>query len=813
MWILSGIAWILGIASIGYWEHFIFPPMLKWILFFSCVIWFVAIRNKLRIPKITQQNTWWYTEKILILCMVFCFAADYAQQHLKQRLDLRQLSIHSDEVVVYIDRINQLNTNGSQQVMQVWDAQHQQSVLWVANIYPDTDTQTKFKIGHYYRVQGQVRPAHGYAVDGAFDLEKWYLQQNWMANFRVKYSQEISPDEALALSSVHFIQQQSTIQTQAKTWIEQQRLKSRELLQTQSFIEKGLMLALLTGDQSLLSESVQQQFQQLGISHLLAISGPHVLIFAVLMSAMLHGIICKFCPHFYLRYPKPYLLSFPFLACVLLYCGFVGFEIPACRTLFTAVTLVVCLWMKWHVSSLNVLFISASLLLLFDPLSIWSAGFWLSYGACFILLRIYQTIARTPEIPERHIIDRVKNICAILWESQWKIFVALIPIALFFFQKISWLSPIANVLAVPVIGSVIVPLNIFATLIHYLLPPLATVLYQCADLGLQVLIYVLDGLSSFSPHALQWFGFTPWQIASLSIFIVILFLPKGVIPRTWAVLCAVPLFIDAKYNTDFELKILDVGQGQAVYIRENQQHFLIDTGGSYNEQQGHGIAEKVLFPFFAQHGVKHLSHVILTHLDQDHSGAFAQLAEEIQPKKVMSNEKPAFMPTGTQFEYCHAGQKWRVGKLSFEILSPTESDLGDIKGQKNEMSCVVYLTYQHPVGTRHILIMGDAGQMAEQRLMQVYPHLPVDLLVLGHHGSRFSSSNEFLMHYQPALALVSAGFANRYGHPSQEVQQRLKRLEIPMHDTITRGTMSFHLNDEGQWVEQDTRHLQQWLRR
>lgn len=134
----------------------------------------------------------------------------------------------------------------------------------------------------------------------------------------------------------------------------------------------------------------------MGMSHLLAISGPHVLIFALMVCSVLRLFIARSMPQLYLRWPRQYFLALPFLFCVVLYCAFVGFEIPAIRTLLICMIGVLLMLLRQNLQALKLLILSAALLLFIDPFSILSAAFWLSYGACFVLLRIYQTIQQRP---------------------------------------------------------------------------------------------------------------------------------------------------------------------------------------------------------------------------------------------------------------------------------------------------------------------------------------------------------------------------------------------------------------------------------
>ncbi|MEB3766250.1 DNA internalization-related competence protein ComEC/Rec2 [Acinetobacter sp. MD2] len=808
MWMLVFIAWILGIATLG-------MPEAVWLskvdvvasvglsIVFALLLKFQMLKSRMLF--------WHYLCRSIFLITIFLSAVFYAQTCFEQRLRLVETSTKSADVVVFVSKMDELTENGAKQVLNVYSSKHAQTVHWLAR-FKTTQLEnyaSPLKIGQYYRLTGKIRPAHSFAVVGAFDQEKWYLQQDLQANFQVDTIQAISETIAIQQTNAVFIKANQGLWLRINMAIEKQRLAYRNLIAKQPFMQKGLLLALLTGDESLLNPQIQQQFQTLGISHLLAISGPHVLVFAAMLCWLLHRIIIWRCPKLYLKYPKPFVLSVPFLLGVMFYCGFVGFEIPAWRTLITTCILLFGLWLYQRISPIMVLLCSAALMLFFDPFSLWSAGFWLSYGSCLILLRIYQTLQQQPEQVFVNWRQQAWFYCKLAWQSQWKIFIALLPLTLLFFQQVSWLAPFANLFAVPWIGAIIVPLDIIAAILSWFSPRLGLGIYQLVEWNLHALTACLDGLMALSPNALKWIAITPLQLLCVSIGLMILFLPRGVVPKTWAVLCCIPLLLPIKYANEFELKVLDVGQGQAIYLRHQQRHSLIDTGGSYQEQN-FGIGKMVLLPFFAQAGISKLDQVILTHLDLDHSGALNHIASEIKIAQLTANENPNLVGR-VPFQYCSTGQQFGQGNLSIRVLSPLSHELAQVPTQRNELSCVLYLQYHHAAQKLNILVMGDAGALAEQRILMDYPNLPVDVLILGHHGSRHSSSMAFLTQLKPKIAVASAGFDNRYGHPSREVKQRLAELGIPLYSTAEQGTMTLTMNDVGQLQVQFYRQSKPWL--
>ncbi|ELW79387.1 TPA: DNA internalization-related competence protein ComEC/Rec2 [Acinetobacter nosocomialis] len=749
---------------------------------------------------------------LLCAASLFVVGYQYAENALVERLQQREMDSKNLDIIVYINQLSEEKDNKVQQNAQVLNLS-KDPVNWL--LYLKNDNQSVLKsnqelqLGHYYRLSGKTKPAHSYATAGAFDQEKWFIQRNIMSGFIVQHIEPLSRDEIYRLGYQQHSREQQSFFNRFQINIEKLRLNFRHLLQNSSLHQKGLILALLTGDESLLSDETQIQFKQLGIAHLLAISGPHVLIFAIMLSWFCHQVICRYYPQIYLWKPKQVLMAIPCCFGVLIYTAFVGFEIPALRTLLSVFIFISFIVLKQPLKPFALLVYSASLLLLMDPFSVLSAGFWLSYGACFILLRIYQTIV---QIPDQHFLSlRSKMIfmTKVLIESQGKIFIALSPLTLLFFQQISWIAPLTNIVAVPIVGGIIVPLNILAACTWFIVKPFGNMLFYFNDILLNILLSCLGLLEKLS-LPLQGISLTPLALFAVSLGILILFLPKGILPKTWGMLCCLPLIVVNKTNQPIQLHILDVGQGQAIFLQQPEQNWLIDTGGSYDEKI-FSIGQNVVVPFLRQQGVKRLDRVVLSHLDQDHSGAFPVIQQEFPIKQVLSNEQSS-TTLKQPFQYCHQGQQWQYPELDIQILWPKEKDLAFVHSEQNQYSCVVYLHFKGISDYQNFLIMGDAGWEAEYELLKDYPSLKVDVLVLGHHGSKHSSAYDFLATLKPKLAIASAGFDNRYGHPSQEVINRLKALHIPLKSTVEQGTLSFVLENQ-KMILHNRRFERLWLRR
>lgn len=807
------IAWIVGISTLG---HILPDRFVSTAPIFYIITLFLFSIGFIKHPFIT--NLYFQALKIVSLALsIFFIGHHFALEALEQRLQHRINTVEERTEIVYINHLNELhyrdNRESIQQIAQLAakDGQKSHSILLYLN---DRFSQSDLKLGQYYQITGTVKPAHSYAIPHAFDQEKWLIQQNIMGTMQVKDIEWIDKNDPKLSIYTDLVQSNSSLINHFKISVEQLRLNARTYIQSQSFSNKGLLLALLTGDESLLSDEVKEQFRVLGISHLLAISGPHVLIFAVIVCFIINLLISKFRPKIFLRIPRPYLLVIPFLSCVLLYTAFVGFEIPAMRTLLTVTIISVVIVLKQQVNALKLLLMSASILLLLDPFSILSPAFWLSYGACFILIRVYQTMMQhrdlVGEVQVKSYQQKIATFFKVLVDSQWKVFVALFPLVAIIFQQISWISPLVNLIAIPLIGIVIVPLEVLAALFGAISEPLGLLLFHCADGVLSFLLSILTLLQLVFNPKLTWMSLSVLSILSIGIGIIILFLPRLVIPKAWALICFLPLVVPLKREHDFRLTVLDIGQGQAIHLQSQDQQIMIDVGGYYDESK-FSVGRQLMIPYLMGEGVSTLDQVYLSHLDQDHAGAFQEIAQTLKIKLVRSNQQDDRFQ-GLNFDYCYAGQTQHIGNIRLSVLSPQHDDLTYIDENKNELSCVIYIEVLNAVGMKNFLIMGDAGWQTEYDLLQKYPDLKVDVLILGHHGSQHSSSYDFLKRLKPKLAIASAGFNNRYRHPHPIVLARLKALSIPFKSTIDQGSIQFTLENDEMNIE-SFRDSKLWLKR
>lgn len=219
-----------------------------------------------------------------------------------------------------------------------------------------------------------------------------------------------------------------------------------------------------------------------------------------------------------------------------------------------------------------------------------------------------------------------------------------------------------------------------------------------------------------------------------------------------------------------EVTFIDVGQGDCTLLRYERMNILIDTGGNKSLD----IAKECLIPYFIKQKITSLDAIIITHPDYDHNGALSSLEASFSIKN-----------TYTADDFRNHGNTYSFGSLTIENLNEDPST-----GKDNNDASGVYL---FQVRKTKVLIMGDAPKEIEYKILQRHVDLKVDIIKLGHHGSKTSSSEEFLRQIKPRLAIISCGENNSYGHPHKETITTLESLGIPYRRTDEESTISISL--------------------
>jgi competence protein ComEC len=408
-------------------------------------------------------------------------------------------------------------------------------------------------------------------------------------------------------------------------------------------------------------------------------------------------------------------------------------------------------------------------ILLVDPLAVLEAGFWLSFVGVGFLILCLQTQGR--------------GIRAFLHEltlGQVVMTVALLPLTLWFFGEASLVGALSNLVAVPFVSFVIVPCALFGLLLLLVCPPLATPALWLAGWLTHAQWWLLEqtatwpGAHAFLP-AVQ-----PWALVLATLGAIWLFMPRGVPLRAFGALLFLPLLSPIRHLPEegaFQAWVLDVGQGLSVIVRTGHHALVYDAGARYPSE--FDLGEAVVIPSLHAIGIEQLDVLMVSHADNDHAGGAPAVAAAFPNARRYGGE-PERM--SIPVEQCLAGQQWEWDQVRFRVLSPTGTGAA-VSG--NDRSCVLLVEGR---GGR-LLLTGDIASDIEPRVAAALGPGPPPVLQVPHHGSKTSSGSAFIAVTQPALAVVSAGWLNRFGHPRPEVLQRYAQAGVPVFNTALTGAV------------------------
>ena len=609
--------------------------------------------------------------------------------------------------------------------------------------------------GERWQLLVRLKQPHGLSNPGGFDYERWLFAQGIRATGYIRGSR---------------LNRRTAIAKRYSVSGLRQRL-STHLLELQIAPPmRALLRGLGVGDRSGMSAEQWRVLQQTGTSHLLAISGLHVGLVAGLVFFVARKGWSVFGRP--LRWPAPRVAALCSMFAALAYAMLAGFQVPAQRAL-----IMVCVWMLailWHgrPAPWRVWSLALWMILLLNPLSVLSAGFWLSFAAVALILLL--TAGRSG----RH--SRRRRLLTV----QFGLIFGLTPLLWSWFQQISLSAPIANLVAIPWVGFLVVPLLLAGMLCLPFLPMLGDCLIGLSAELLSILWWLLEQLAALPVNL--------WQSPAVSGIWMLLFalgVVGALLPRALSLMPVSILLMSAVLRLgpgrpdsgDLWFSLLDVGQGLAVVV-ETRHHVLVyDAGPAF--RSGFNSGESVVAPFLVQRGYRHVDRMVISHSDNDHIGGAQAVFERLDVFGIESGEPGAI--GWARSTWCRSGHQWNWDGVQFEYLAPFDREAG------NNGSCVLRV---EAADGRVLLLPGDIeGRIEQQLLQQRDRQLAADILVAPHHGSRTSSSTEFVEAVRPAYVLFPVGYRNRFGFPRPEVVQRYRAIGARMLDSAESGAIQLRV--------------------
>ena len=591
--------------------------------------------------------------------------------------------------------------------------------------------------GERWRFTVRLRRPHGLFNPHGFDYEGWLLERGVGATGYVR--PRTSP--LLLGSRNSFSDRIERIRE-----VVRDRFK-RVLGETPA---SGILAALAVGDQRSISAEEWRLFNRTGVTHLMSISGLHVTLVSGLF-AWLASWLWRRSASLMLRLPARKAGAAAAIVGAFGYTLIAGFAVPAQRTFLMVTIVALALWSGRIASPARVLALALAVVLALDPWAVLAPGFWLSFGAVALIF----------------VVANNKESKAAQWlRVQWAITLGLAPAALFLFSQFSMVGPLANAVAIPLVSVVVTPLVLLAALVPW------DGLLEFAAWLTEWLLQFLEWCASLPVAVWQQHAPPLWAVLLALAGVTWLLAPRGLPWRAAGLalmLPAVALPAPAPAPGEAWITTLDVGQGLAVLVRTANRALLYDAGPALGADADSG--ERIIAPYLRAAGVERLDAMIVTHNDNDHAGGAASVVENFEVDALLSSLPDGHPLLGSVAgaRRCAAGESWEWDGVRFTILHPASAVARAKKS--NDLSCVLKVS----AGGRAMLLTGDIEKPAEAELLERdSAALAADVLLVPHHGSRTSSSAEFLAAVGASAVVIPVGYRNRFGHPKADVLDRLR---------------------------------------
>lgn len=535
--------------------------------------------------------------------------------------------------------------------------------------------------------------------------------------------------------------------------------------------DAALLQAFAIGDTRGLEQDDWEVARANGVPHLIAISGFHVGV-AAGFGALLVRLLWWLWPRLGLRIAFPVAQAPAALATAVMYGVLAGGSLPTLRTLMMIAVVALTHCGRRRSSGAHSLALALLVILVFDPLATLSAGFWLSFvGVAFLLLCLMRGHGLVASLRELSL-------------GQLVMTVSLLPLTVWFFGEASLVGALSNLIAVPLISFVIVPLCLAGVLALLLVPSLATAPLVLAGWFAHAQWWLLERMATW-PGA-HWYlpEVAPWALVLAMLGAVWMFLPRAVPARWLGALLFLPLLIPDRPPPPqgaFVASVIDVGQGLSVLVRTHGHALLYDAGARYRSE--FDLGEAAVLPTVRALGLAALDVLMVSHGDNDHAGGAAAVAKAYPEAQRYAGEPARMNLSSAQ---CRAGQAWRWDEVDFRVLGPAPDALGGAaKGSGNDRSCVLLIE----TNQGRLLLTGDISSRTEPAIADAVGAGPPLVLLVPHHGSRSSSGTPFIAALQPMLAVVSAGWRSRFGHPHADVVQRYAGAGVSLENTAVAGAL------------------------
>jgi competence protein ComEC len=579
-----------------------------------------------------------------------------------------------------------------------------------------------------------------------------------------------------------------------------------------------LLKALVLGDRSAISKALRDDFNRSGVGHVLAISGLHVGMVAAVAFALAWWML-TWVPYFskmaWVRKGAALVSMGPVLG----YGIVAGLSPSTQRAILMVSVLLLGIWVGRRHDWLNTLALAALLVLMIYPPALLSISFQLSFAAVLAIIAGSAYFSGKSRKADNTLWKNIRQrLLALLWVSAVAV-IGTLPIVLHHFNQVSLIGPVVNLVVVPLVGFWVVPAGLLAALGSLVVPVLGEPCWYLAAWGAQLILWVVQLVAAWPWAAVR--TVTPNGL-EIVLYYLLMIAPMGWKKRPYGLIAAVAIVTlcaaDAGYWIyqryffgQMRLTAIDVGQATANLIELPGGGTVLVDGGGYSDNAVFDVGAAIVAPLLWRKKIKTVDLMVLSHANSDHLNGLLYVLENFNVKEVWWNQEPAHtqgcrqwmrlldiyqVPNGKFDQLPRAVMR---GEVRLEILAPPADFLQHKAAAPwrdlNNNSLVLRVCY----GDVSVLFTGDIMHAAEADLLARTGGrgLQSTVLLVPHHGSRSSSSLEFLKAVRPAEAVISAGWQNRYKFPHPSVLQRLQHVGSRIWCVADQGAVEITTSGNG----------------
>lgn len=624
--------------------------------------------------------------------------------------------------------------------------------------------------GDEVRLFGRLTEPQGERNPGEFDYKRYLALHNIHKIFHVKGIYNV---EKLSSGNLSYIYQ--NILYPAKVFA------NKNIDEFTGGNEGAFLKGLITGDRGDFTKEMKEYFVNAGVMHLIAVSGLNVAYIILTITLILSLFRIPLIPRTIIT-----------IIILILYCLFTGSPASIIRASVMAILVLIAFIIQRKINFYNIIGIAVLIILFYDSKQLFDAGFILSFSAVLSLIFFYNRIDKIFLYKiENWLNDNRKYFyyIIVLFITSFSAQIGTLPITALYFGRISLISLFANIIAVP-LSNISLAIGFFQIITATFSNYLSGVIAETNSLLLWGQLGFIKFCGNIDFAYFEFYKFN--ALNTIFYFLILIFLVtaniKNIRFRVSASIITIIFLYILNINFESKLKItfLNVGQGDCTLIQTPEnKNILIDCGPSaYNYDAG----EKIVAPYLKRNDISIIDILILTHNHNDHAGGVTYLLKNFEVKNILTNYddynlylENFLKEKNISYDKLHCGDNIKVDDLNIYLLYP-------VVPEKNGNPLVMKLKYKNT----NILLAGDISKDDEERLVEYYGNfLNTNILKVSHHGSKNSSSPEFLITCQPFYSIISCGLNNNFGHPAPVTIDKLRLINSKVLRTDIDGAVIF----------------------